>query len=237
MTDTPGEKHPLDWDDQGNPVSRLFDDPFHARADGAGETRHVFLDGNGLPRRWSAAPYFSVAELGFGTALNFLETWRLWRATRPFAGQLSFTTFEAFPLTPDQIAKALKPFPELALLAERLLPVLPPAWPAQGEERPVRLDRQTQLTIIIGDARETVPAWPGQADAWFLDGFSPAKNPEMWDEVLMQAVWNKTAPGGTFATYAAAGFVKRNLANAGFLVETTRGFGSKREMVRGERRR
>ena len=106
----------------------------------------------------------------------------------------------------------------------------------QGEERPVRLDRQTQLTVVVGDARETVPAWPGEADAWYLDGFAPARNPEMWSEGLMKAVAQHTAPDGTFATYAAAGFVRRNLTAAGFAVEKRRGFGGKREMLAGIKR-
>ena len=233
MGTSKGEIHPVTWDENGQPVSALFEDPFFSRNDGAGETRHVFLKGNGLPDRWAARPYFSIAELGFGTGLNLLETWAMWRATRPFAGQLSYTSFEAFPLTPDQMGKAMAQWPHLAELAGRLLSVLPPKWPPHGEERPIRIDRQTQVTIVIGDARETVPDWPGRADAWFLDGFSPARNPEMWNEGLMQSVHEKTVPGGSFATYSAAGFVRRNLQAAGFRTETVPGFGAKREMLRG----
>lgn len=229
--------HPLTWDADGQPVSALFDDPFCSRTDGAGETRHVFLKGNGLPGAWATSAYFSIAELGFGTGLNFLETWAAWRATRPFASQMSFTSFEAYPLSPEQMATALKQWPHLGELAERLLSVLPSEWPPHGEERPIRLDRQTQLMIVIGDARETVPQWPGRANAWYLDGFSPAKNPEMWNEDLMQAVHDKTVPGGGFATYTAAGFVRRNLQAAGFKVQTVQGFGTKREMLTGVRKR
>ncbi len=228
--------HPLEWDDDGHPVSGLFGDLFHSRTDGQAKTRHVFLAGNSLPARWTARPYFSIAELGFGTGLNFLETWRSWRATRPFAGQMSFTSFEAFPLSLDQMRRALSRWNELARLAERLLDALPSTWPPVGEERPVRLDRQTQLTIVLGDARETVPAWPGKADCWYLDGFAPARNPQMWNEELMKAVARRTAPGGTFATYTASGFVRRSLEAAGFAVEKRKGFGGKREMMAGVRR-
>ncbi|PHP68104.1 hypothetical protein CSC94_05445 [Zhengella mangrovi] len=231
------EIHPLTWDADGQPISVLFDDPFCSRSDGPGETRHVFLKGNRLPEAWATAPYFSIAELGFGTGLNFLETWSRWRATRPFAAQLSFTSFEAYPLSPDQITRALKRWPHLSELSERMLSVLPSDWPPHGEERPIRLDRQTQLMIVIGDARETVAGWPGRANAWYLDGFSPAKNPEMWNEALMQAVHDKTVPGGTFATYTAAGFVRRNLQAAGFRVQTIDGFGTKRDMLTGERKK
>lgn len=230
-----GDIHPVTWDENGQPVSALFDDPFFSRTDGPGETRHVFLEGNGLPERWITRPYFSIAELGFGTGLNLLETWAAWRATRPFAGQLSYTTFEGFPLTLDQLGKAMAHWPHLAELADRLLSVLPSEWPPRGEERPIRIDRQTQITVVIGDARETVATWPGRADAWYLDGFSPAKNPDMWDAALLQTVHGKTTPGGSFATYAAAGFVRRNLQAAGFRTETVQGFGTKREMLRGRR--
>ena len=222
------------WKD-GTPVSTLFDDPYFSLADGLAETRHTFLDGNDLPARFR--PGFHIAELGFGTGLNFLETWAAWRATRPFAAQLSFTSFEAYPLSADQMARALKRWPHLAELAERLLSVLPSEWPPHGEERPIRLDRQTQLMIVIGDARETVAQWPGRANAWYLDGFSPAKNPEMWNEALMQTVHDKTVPGGGFATYTAAGFVRRNLQAAGFKVQTVAGFGTKRDMLTGLRKR
>ncbi len=225
--------HPLEWNEDGHPVSTLFGDLFHSRHDGQAESRHVFLAGNGLPERWAARPYFSIAELGFGTGLNFLETWRTWRATRPFAAQLSFASFEAFPLTLDQMRRALGRWPDLAQLAERLLDALPSSWPPAGEERPVRLDRQTQLVVVIGDARETVPQWPGKADAWYLDGFAPRQNPEMWNQDLMKAVARATTPNGTLATYTAAGFVRRNLEAARFTVEKRAGFGGKREMLAG----
>ena len=89
------------------------------------------------------------------------------------------------------------------------------------------------LQLILGDARETLPRWPGRADAWFLDGFSPAKNPELWGESLMAEVARHTAPGGTFATYTAAGHVRRSLAAAGFAVERAPGFAGKRHMTKG----
>lgn len=235
MTDGNGDKHVMHLDEAGNAVSDLFDDPFHSVSDGQAETRHVFLAANGLPERWALRPYFSIAELGFGTGLNFLETWRIWRETRPYSGQLSFTSFEAFPLSTDQMQNALARFPELAGLAERLFDALPSRWPPEGEERPVRVDRQTQLMVVIGDARKTVADWPGSADAWYLDGFSPAKNPEMWEPHLLDTVCRKTARGGTFATYTAAGDVRRALSAAGFTVEKQPGFGTKRDMLAGRK--
>ena len=227
----------ITWRENDVPQSVRFDDPFYSLTDGAAEARHVFLDGNGLPDRWASEPYFSIAELGFGTGLNFLETWLLWRQTRPFGAQLSFTSFEAFPLPLPDIARALARFPHLAELADRMLITLPSQWPTYGEERPIRLDRQTQLMVVVGDARQTVPEWPGHAHAWFLDGFSPARNPELWEEPLMDAVYRKTRAGGSAATYSAAGWVRKNLEACGFRVERKDGFGSKRHMTVATRRK
>ncbi|WP_299287664.1 tRNA (5-methylaminomethyl-2-thiouridine)(34)-methyltransferase MnmD [uncultured Tateyamaria sp.] len=204
----------LDWRDGRVPVSRRFDDPYFSLDNGLAETRHVFLDGNGLPDRFVGG--FHVAELGFGTGLNFLTTWAAWRAAG-VDGTLRFTSFEAFPMAPNDMRTALAAFPEVAELAEAMLSGVP----MEGIE----------LRVIKGDARATLPAWDGKADAWFLDGFSPAKNPELWGEALMQAVADHTAPGGTAATYTAAGFVRRGLEAAGFDVTRAPGFGRKRHMT------
>ena len=209
----------IEWED-GVPVSRRFDDPYYARADGLAESRHVFLDGNGLADRFRGAREFRIAELGFGTGLNFLAAWALWREVAPAGARLSFTTFEGFPMTPDAQARALAIWPELDDLVAEML---------------VGRMADVDLRVIEGDVRETLPAWDGAADAWFLDGFAPARNPEMWGEALMAEVGRKTRPGGTFATYTAAGHVRRSLQVAGFEVRKTPGFGTKREMLVGQR--
>lgn len=214
-----------DWRPDGVPVSRRFDDPYFSLAGGLEETRHVFLAGNGLPGRFR--PGFRIAELGFGTGLNLTAALIAWRAAG-LAGPLRFTSFEAFPLTADEMARALAAFPEAAAVAAPLLG----QWAAGA--RSLRLP-DLEAEIVIGDARETLPGWAGAADAWFLDGFAPAKNPEMWDERLMAEVGRKTAPGGTCATYTAAGFVRRGLAAAGFAVERRPGFAGKRHMTAGAR--
>lgn len=210
----------LDWRDDSIPVSRRFDDPYFSLAGGLEETRHVFLAGNGLPERFRDG--FHIAELGFGTGLNLLATLMLHRGH----GHVHYTSFEAFPLTAADIARALTAFPELAPIAEPFLS----QW-ASGA-RVLRFANLT-ATVILGDARETLSQWDGKADAWFLDGFSPAKNPELWSPALMQEVARHTAPGGTFATYTAAGHVRRSLAEAGFAVERQPGFGRKRHMTIG----
>ena len=210
----------LTWTEDQIPVSNRFDDPYYSLQNGLEETRHVFLAGNDLPTRF--VPGFHIAELGFGTGLNLLTAWSAWEA----AGQttpLRFTSFEAFPMAPDDMARALAAFPEMTPWADRFLKT----WNGQK----CVLDT-LHLEVMVGDARQTLPTWAGEADAWFLDGFSPAKNPELWEADLMQQVAEHTIQGGTAATYTAAGFVRRGLADAGFDVTRSPGFGRKRHMTR-----
>lgn len=213
----------LSWRDGKIPVSDQFDDPYFSIQDGLAETEHVFLVGNDLPARF--APGFQIAELGFGTGLNMLAAWRAWEHSGQ-SGTLHFTSFEAFPMTPDEMAKALDAFPAITPWAERFLE----HWSGQGYCDLGNL----QLEVVIGDARMSLPEWTGKADAWFLDGFSPAKNPELWQEDLLQSVADHTSPGGSAATYTAAGFVRRGLEAAGFAVTRIPGYGRKRHMTKAE---
>lgn len=216
MTD---QRADVEWRDSGVPVSVQFDDPYYSLEDGVAETRHVFLAGNDLPARFVDG--FHVAELGFGTGLNFLVTLAAWRAAG-VDGVLRFTSFEAFPMDPTEMRRALSVFDGLPAVF--------------GETFPTQLrGPDFELNVIVGDARMTLPAWGGQADAWFLDGFSPAKNPELWGDDLLAQVGAHTAPNGTAATYTAAGFVRRGLEAAGFFVERVAGFGRKRHMTRAAR--
>ncbi|MEM6758493.1 MAG: tRNA (5-methylaminomethyl-2-thiouridine)(34)-methyltransferase MnmD [Pseudomonadota bacterium] len=212
----------LDWRDGDVPVSVRFDDPYYSLENGLEETRHVFLAGNDLPERF--VPGFCVAELGFGTGLNLLAAWAAWRAAG-VAGPLRFVSFEAYPLARDEMRQALAAFPEVAGLAAALLDAMEGSGPVYAAEG-------LEFHLIEGDARETLVRWDGAADAWFLDGFSPAKNPELWGADLMAQVAAHTAPGGTAATYTAAGHVRRGLEAAGFAVTRAPGFGRKRHMTR-----
>ncbi len=214
----------IEWRDGNLPVSKQFDDPYYSLNDGLDEARHVFLHGNHLPRRF--CPGFHIAELGFGTGLNMLCTWHAWNRTGQ-TDALNFTSFEQFPMAPDDMATALAAFPELAELAEQFLR----QW-ATGKTS-ITLPG-LNLTVLIGDARATLPNWPNNADAWYLDGFSPAKNPELWSPELLKDVASHTTPGGTFATYTAAGHVRRSLAAAGFCVTRVPGHGLKRHMTIGQ---
>jgi tRNA U34 5-methylaminomethyl-2-thiouridine-forming methyltransferase MnmC len=215
------QKASIDWRDGGIPVSARFDDPYYSLQSGLEETRHVFLRGNGLPERARAG--FHIAELGFGTGLNLLATHA---ALAQCPGPIHFTSFEAFPMAAPDMARALAAFPELD--AAPLIAAI-----ATGATRFAL--GPLDVTLILGDARETLPQWQGRADAWYLDGFSPAKNPELWADDLLAEVGRHTAPGGTFATYTAAGAVRRALAAAGFDVARQPGFGRKRHMSAGVR--
>jgi tRNA U34 5-methylaminomethyl-2-thiouridine-forming methyltransferase MnmC len=211
----------LTWTATGTPVSARFTDPYYADGAGLAEARHVFLGGNDLPARLRDG--FRVAELGFGTGLNLLALLAAWDGP----GRLHFTSFEAYPLSAEEMERALAPFalPQAAELVA--------AWGrSAGPLR--RFDLAgAEVAVVIGDARATLPAWRGCADAWFLDGFAPARNPELWEPALMAEVARHTTPGGTFATYSAAGAVRRALAAAGFSVERRPGFGAKRHMSAG----
>jgi tRNA U34 5-methylaminomethyl-2-thiouridine-forming methyltransferase MnmC len=217
------EQGGINWRDGVIPVSTRFDDPYFSLNDGLAETRHVFLAGNDLPAR--LRPGFQIAELGFGTGLNMLATLI---AAQGALGPVHYTSFEAFPLTVDEIAKALDHFPVVRAVAGPFLA----AWAcghSQFNLGPLK------VTVLMGDARQTLPLWQGRADAWFLDGFSPAKNPELWSDELMTEVAQHTAPGGSFATYTAAGHVRRALQSAGFDVQRLPGHGKKRHMTAGNR--
>ncbi len=204
------------------PVSDQFDDPYYSLIGGLNETQHVFIAGNGLPDRFDAPLH--VAELGFGTGLNLLVTWDAWNKSG-CAAPLKFTSFEAFPMAKPDMAAALSAFPEIAPLAKIMLD----RWDVTAG--PVELVEGLTLEVIIGDAREMVPAWDGAADAWYLDGFSPAKNPALWEPALLAEVAKHTAPNGTAATYSAAGHVRQSLTAAGFDVSRIQGFGRKRHMT------
>ena len=211
----------LDWRDGTTPVSTRFDDPYFSLAGGLEETRHVFLTGNDLPARLT--PGFHVAELGFGTGLNLLAL-HLCAPGMP----LRYTTFEGFPMTAEEMARAHQAFPQAAAVAAPLVE----AW-EEGARR--FAFHAIEVTVVEGDVRQTLPAWEGAAEAWFLDGFSPAKNPEMWSDEILAEVGRHTTRGGTFATYTAAGHVRRALTAAGFTVERRPGFGTKRHMSAGRK--
>jgi len=222
----------LIWQAGNKPYSQRFGDHFYSREDGRAECCHVFLHANKLPQRWPSHNRFNIAELGFGTGLNFLETWRQWCRHRTPDQHLHFTSFEAYPLASEDIERALGTWPQLALQTKKLLQ----KWPQlTSNPRAWEMDSQTTLTIIKADAFDGLRGWSDCAHAWYLDGFSPERNPDMWSQKLLNEVYTHTWPAGTFATYTAAGWVRRTLQSAGFTVEKLPGHANKRHMLAGYR--
>ncbi|RTQ98560.1 bifunctional tRNA (5-methylaminomethyl-2-thiouridine)(34)-methyltransferase MnmD/FAD-dependent 5-carboxymethylaminomethyl-2-thiouridine(34) oxidoreductase MnmC [Halomonas nitroreducens] len=228
----------LDWrrDDSGEtaPHSTAFDDVYFSRHDGRAETEQVFLAANRLPERfaaWRQARPFVVGETGFGTGLNMLCTWACFDAHAPARARLHLVSTEKYPLDRDDLARALAAWPDLAERAA----VLCDQWPeaVAGVHR-LWLDERVTLDLHLGDTVERLHLLDGRVDAWFLDGFAPAKNPEMWRPELFTAMAARSRANATFATFTCAGVVKRGLKAAGFAWRKVPGFGRKREMLAGE---
>ena len=213
----------------GTPVSAAFDDVYFSRLGGIAESQYVYLQGNGLPGRFGERSQFTIGELGFGTGLNFLVAWQEFLRAASADGYLHYIAVEKFPLTPGMLRAALALYPELDALAESLLAAYPLRLP--GLHR-IHLPRVT-LTLGFGDVAEILPELKGAVDAWFLDGFTPAKNPAMWSADVLAGLHRLSAPGTTFATFTAARDVRDGLAGVGFAVEKIRGFGHKRTMLVG----
>jgi tRNA 5-methylaminomethyl-2-thiouridine biosynthesis bifunctional protein len=228
------------------PEAELFGDIYFSRENGLAESRYVFLDGNRLRVRWQALDSqstFVIGETGFGTGLNFLLAWQLWQETAPANAQLFFISTELHPLTCADLRHALACWPELAPLADALLQHYPPLIPGYHWLRLSTGDKPVTLLLLFGDANETLPPLadschpdfsgsnPWTVDAWFLDGFAPSKNPQLWQQALIGDIARLSKTGSTLATFTAAGQVRRDLAAHGFSVQKIPGYGSKREMV------
>ncbi|MEM7329837.1 MAG: tRNA (5-methylaminomethyl-2-thiouridine)(34)-methyltransferase MnmD [Pseudomonadota bacterium] len=219
----------LEWKEDGTPVDRRVNDVYFSVEDGLAESRAVFVSGCAFPGRWRDRASTTIAELGFGTGLNFLATWQLWQQTRPPNSWLNFVSFEGFPLDATDIERALRPWPELEPLAQKLVSVWPPR--AKGVRTISWPEERVTLILHIGMIEETLPQAIFKADAWYLDGFSPAKNQAMWDEDLWPLIAQRSAPGARAATFTVAGAVRRGLSGAGFSVEKKPGHGRKRERL------
>jgi len=228
MSDPPFET-PLTWSETGQPRSRLYDDVYFSTEDGLAEARAVFLTGCGLPDAWAGRDRFTVGELGFGTGLNVLALIELWSRTRPPGAHLHIFSIEAHPIAAEDARRALAAWPELAGHADRLTA----SWPgrAHGPHRRELPDLGVILDVTVGDVAAALEAWSGQADAWFLDGFAPARNPAMWRDEVLARVARRSAPGAVAATFTVAGQVRRGLTAAGFEVAKAPGFGRKRERL------
>lgn len=224
----------LDWDDQGRPHSRLFDDVYFSDKSGLEETRYVFIEQNALRERFSALPanaHFVIGETGFGTGLNFLCAWQLFDETAHPEARLHFISAEKYPLTRTDLQRALALWPELAHYNEQLLASY---WAIHPGFQTLSLaNGRVTLTLLIGDALEQLPQLDAQIDAWFLDGFAPAKNPDMWTPELFAQLARLAAPESTLSTFTSTGWVRRALNEAGFKMRRTPGIGHKWEILRG----
>lgn len=237
------------WNEKGQPLSTQFDDVYFSTQNGLEETRYVFLEKNHLKERFAALnnhETFVIAETGFGTGLNFLATCQLWQQTINNHAHLHFISVEKFPLEKKAVQRALKLWPELGIFSHELLD----AYPAtiDGFHR-IQLSHNISLTLIINDAAQGLQQliaspntltdeshirrqWQG-VDAWYLDGFTPSRNPDMWSDTLFQTMASLSKPQTSFATFTAASKVRKGLINAGFSIEKKKGYGYKREMMRG----
>lgn len=242
------------WDEQGQPKSEHFDDVYFNTDSGIDESRTVFINPSQLQQRWqqfsqpssSAANSngsFTLLETGFGTGLNFLLTWLEWQAfQQKFQSQnnnteqqlshhLHYISIEKFPLSKAQLAQALSLFPQLSSLADLLIAEYP--LQIKGFHSLQFKHHNLTLTLIFDDVSEALPQLNGPIDAWYLDGFAPAKNPDMWNDQLYRSMANLSRENTTLATFTAAGDVRRGLIGAGFKLNKVPGFGMKREMMHG----
>jgi tRNA 5-methylaminomethyl-2-thiouridine biosynthesis bifunctional protein len=216
---------------KGAPRSTQFDDIYFSAENGLEETRHVFLEGNNLPQAWEGQSRFVIAETGFGTGLNFLSAWKLFEETAKAEQELDFISVEKYPLSPDEIRQALEPWSDnFGNKIDLLLQQYP--LRVAGFHR-IKLSNQITLTLVFDDVNAALPELQASVNCWFLDGFTPAKNPQMWTETLYREMARLSVPKASYATFTAAGDVRRGLAAAGFSVAKQKGYGRKRDMING----
>jgi tRNA 5-methylaminomethyl-2-thiouridine biosynthesis bifunctional protein len=217
----------------GTPVSEIYGDVYHSAAGAHAQARHVFLGGNGLPGRWRGRDNFAILETGFGLGVNFLATWLAWRNDARRCRTLRFVSLEKHPFTAGDLSLAHAAWPEFTELSRALLA----RWPelAPGEHRLELDEARVELRLVLGDAAQTLPRLDGAADAFYLDGFSPARNPDLWSPAVCRQLARLAQPGATLATWTVAGAVRRALESAGFAVEKRPGFAKKRQMLTGRR--
>ena len=217
---------------EGRPclINTLYDDLYFAAQDGPAETALVFIEGNQLQDRMKEGRALTVAETGFGTGLNFLVLLKYWQQAGMKA-PLHFITTEIAPLEPEVIKEILSPYQELAALTEQMLTILPPRWP--GRHRRTLFDGLVTIDFLYGDSLNMINASSFKADAWFLDGFAPSRNPDMWQDDLFKAIADHSAPMASLGSFTAAGHVRRGLEAAGFTITREQGFGHKRHRITG----
>ncbi|WP_042885157.1 bifunctional tRNA (5-methylaminomethyl-2-thiouridine)(34)-methyltransferase MnmD/FAD-dependent 5-carboxymethylaminomethyl-2-thiouridine(34) oxidoreductase MnmC [Cupriavidus necator] len=214
---------------EGTPYSPRYDDVYHSTEGGLAQAAHVFLGGNALPQAWAGKRQFVIVESGFGQGLNFLATWQAWRDDPQRCGTLHFVSIEKHPFTREGLAQLHAGLDGLQPLAQALQAQWPLALP--GLHRLAFDDGRMVLTLALGDAEQMLPRLVAGADAFYPDGFSPARNADMWSPAVFRGLARLARPGASLATYTAAGFVRRGLREVGFEVSKAPGFGGKRDMT------
>ncbi len=228
-------------------VSKEFDDIYFSKEDGIAETKHVFLEGNQVQDRWTKNPEgeFNIGELGFGTGLNYFVSLDLWKSLAAVPN-VTFLSLEKYPLDQEILRQMRESFPVIETWSESMLEEYEKKktfYRSQADEnlpeclciesRHPSNERKFILKLYFGDITQTLNRFPAPIHCFYLDGFAPKKNPEMWTEAVFSQIRRISEPATTFATFTAAGFVKRNLHAMGFSVQKVRGFGRKREMLVG----
>jgi len=225
LTQCPAPK--LDWSRPNTPVASDFGDIYFSTDGGLDEARTVFLRGCELPKAWQKTERFVVGELGFGSGLNFLAAWQMWESHKPQNGHLHFVSIEKFPFAKVQLKQALSAWPELASYSEQLIE----KWPGRVRGFHRLHFGDVTLTLIHDDIETSLDAIEMKANAWFLDGFSPSKNPDMWSPAIMKKIAALSTSAARLSTFTVAGDVRRSLMEAGFIVERKEGFGRKRHRL------
>ena len=222
--------------ENGTPVSEQFDDVYYSNSNGLAETKYVFIEQNNISHRVASHDgLFVIAETGFGTGLNFLSTWDSVKHVLAHNPNLSihFISFEKYPISKSDLEVIYQTQPELSEYSNELLQHYPNE--ITGNIELSLLAGRLKLTVIIGDVLEKILQINNnvEVNAWYLDGFAPSKNPDMWQQTLFDNMARLSAPNATLATFTAAGFVRRGLTDAGFIMQKQKGFGHKREMLIG----
>ena len=214
----------------GIPRSKQFDEGYYSDGDGLEESRHVFIDGSGLLEHWQNRNTYTIGETGFGTGLNFLAVWRELENREDRPGILHFVSVENSPLSRDQMVRAHGAFPEIQDYSMRLLDVYEQP-DINGFHRMWVVPGSVCLTLVIDEVYEALEKLDAKMDCWFLDGFSPSKNPAMWSKKVVDQLARLSRTDSILGTFTASGMVRRNLKSAGFSVARKPGFGKKREMI------
>jgi tRNA 5-methylaminomethyl-2-thiouridine biosynthesis bifunctional protein len=220
----------LSWRD-GQPFSEQFDDVYFSRDQGVAETEHVFIAANDLPQAWQGRKTFCIGETGFGSGLNFVITVQHWLQTSAPDARLYFYSLEKFPFSQTDLQRALAVYPRFESIVNELLQVYPPA--IRGLHRRNLFNGRVVLMLIFDDVSTGLAQLDQAMDAWYLDGFAPNRNPQMWNEQVFAQLARLSAERTTLATYTSAGFVRRGLAEQGFAMQKMPGYGRKRDMLRG----